>query len=78
MILMSSHVSQSFAGQKMGGGASLHIVGSVVYWTAGCTLVAITPALPIDRANGYDHSYRSRTNKPFGSSPDFLTEHSAF
>ena len=42
MISMSSHVSQSFAGQKM---ASLHIVGSVVYWTAGCTLVAITPAL---------------------------------
>ena len=34
--------------------------------------------LPIDLANGYDHSYRSRTNKPFGSSPDFLTEHSAF
>ena len=34
--------------------------------------------LSIDRTNGYDHSYRSRTNKPFGSSPDFLTEHSAF
>ena len=34
--------------------------------------------LPIDRANGYDHSYRSRTNKPVGSFPDFLTEHSAF
>ena len=34
--------------------------------------------VPIDRANGYDHSYRSRTNKPFGSSPTFLTEHSAF
>ena len=34
--------------------------------------------LPIDRTNGYDSSYRSHTNKPFGSSPDFLTEHSAF
>ena len=34
--------------------------------------------LHIDRTNGYDNSYRSRTNKPFGSSPDFLTEHSAF
>ena len=34
--------------------------------------------LPIVRANGYDHSYRSRTNKPFGSSLDFLTEHTAF
>ena len=34
--------------------------------------------LPIDRTNGYDNSYRPRTNKPFGSSPDFLTEHSAF
>ena len=34
--------------------------------------------LPIDRTNGYDNSYRSHTNKPFGSSPDFLTEHSAF
>ena len=34
--------------------------------------------LPIDRTNGYDDSYLSHTNKPFGSSPDFLTEHSAF
>ena len=34
--------------------------------------------LPIDRTNGYDNSYRSHTNKPFGSSPDFLTDHSAF
>ena len=34
--------------------------------------------LPIDRTNGYDDSYRSHTNKPFGSSPDFRTEHSAF
>ena len=34
--------------------------------------------LPIDRTNGYGYSYRSHTNKPFGSSPDFLTEHSAF
>ena len=34
--------------------------------------------LPIDQTNGYDDSYRSHTNKPFGSSPDFLTEHSAF
>ena len=46
---MSSHVSQLFAGQKV---ASLHIVGSVVYWTAGCILVAITPAL-------YDSPYGS-------------------
>ena len=34
--------------------------------------------LPIDRTNGYDYSYQSHTNKPFGSSPDLLTEHSAF
>ena len=34
--------------------------------------------LPIDRTNGYDNSYRSPTNKPFESSPDFLTEHIAF
>ena len=34
--------------------------------------------LPIDRTDGYDNSYRPRTNKPFGSSPDFLTEHSSF
>ena len=34
--------------------------------------------LAIDRTYGYDNSYRSHTNKPFGSSPDFLTEHSAF
>ena len=34
--------------------------------------------LPIYQTNGYDDSYRSHTNKPFGSSPDFLTEHSAF
>ena len=34
--------------------------------------------LPIDRTNGYDYSYQSRTNKPLGSSPDFLTEHSTF
>ena len=34
--------------------------------------------LAIDRTNGYDDGYRSHTNKPFGSSPDFLTEHSAF
>ena len=34
--------------------------------------------LPIDRTNDYEYSYRPHTNKPFGSSPDFLTEHSAF
>ena len=34
--------------------------------------------LPIDRTNGYDNGYLSHTNMPFGSSPDFLTEHSAF
>ena len=46
---MSSHVNQLFAGQEM---ASLHIVGSVVVCTAGCILVAITPALQ-------DSPYRS-------------------
>ena len=25
--------------------------------------------LPVDRSNGYDNSYRSYANKPFGSSP---------
>ena len=34
--------------------------------------------LPIDRTNGHANSYRSHTNKPFGSSPDFLTAHTAF
>ena len=34
--------------------------------------------LPIDRTYGYDDSYRSHANKPFGSSPDLLTEYSAF
>ena len=34
--------------------------------------------LPIDRTNGYYNSYWSHTNKPFGSSPDFLTKHSTF
>ena len=34
--------------------------------------------LPIDRSNGYNDSYRSHTNKPFASYPDFLTEHSTF
>ena len=34
--------------------------------------------LPIDRTNGYNNSYQSHTNMLFGSSPDFLTEHSAF
>ena len=34
--------------------------------------------LPIDQTNGYDNSYQSHTNKPFGSSPDSLTNHSAF
>ena len=46
---MSSHVNQLFAGQEM---ASLHIVGSIVFWTAECILVAITPAL-------YDSPHRS-------------------
>ena len=41
-ISMSTHVSQLFAGQNM---ASLHIVGSVVHWTAGCILVAITSGI---------------------------------
>ena len=75
---MSSHVNQLFAGQKM---ASLYIVGSVVTWTAECILVSTTQALydsPIDRTNGYDNSYQSHTNKPFESSPDSLTKHSAF
>ena len=34
--------------------------------------------LPIDSTNSYDNSYRSHTNTPFGTSPDFLTESSAF
>ena len=38
----------------------------------------IYTTLPIDRTNGYDDGYRSHTNKPFGSSPDFHTEHNAF
>ena len=46
---MSSYVNQLFAGQEM---ASLLIVGSVVFWTAECILVAITPAL-------YDSPYKS-------------------
>ena len=46
---MSPHVNQLFAGQEM---ASLLIVGSVVFWTAECILVVITPAL-------YDSPYRS-------------------
>ena len=49
ILAMSSHVNQLFAGQDM---ANLHIVGSVVFWTAECILVAITPAL-------YDSPYRS-------------------
>ena len=47
-ISMSSHVNQLFAGQEM---ATLHMVGSVVFWTTECILVAITPAL-------YDSPYR--------------------
>ena len=34
--------------------------------------------LPIDQTNSCDNTYWAHTNKPFGSSPDFLTEHSAF
>ena len=34
--------------------------------------------LPIDQTNGYDNSYWSHTNKPFRSSPDFLTQNCAF
>ena len=34
--------------------------------------------LPIDRTKGDDESYRSHTNKPFGSTPDLLTDHIAF
>ena len=49
IISMSSHVSRLFAGHEM---ASLHIVGSVVFWTAECILVVITPAL-------HDSPYRS-------------------
>jgi len=32
-------------------------------------LCGITRLFPIDRTNGYDHSYRSLANNPFGSSP---------
>ena len=49
IISMSSHVNHLFTGQEI---ASLDIVGSVVFWTAECILVAITPAL-------YDSPYRS-------------------
>ena len=41
-------------------------------------LLGYYTTLSIDQTNGYDNSYRSHANKPFGSSPDFLTEHIAF
>ena len=78
IIPMSSHVNQLFAGQEM---ASVHIVAPLCLGLQNAFLsqsLRHYTTLPIDRTNGYDQSYRSHTNKPFGSSPDFLTEHSAF
>ena len=51
---------------------SLHIVGSVLTWSAGgipLSLTGISQLFPIDRTNGYDNSYWSLTNNPFASSP---------
>ena len=44
IISMSSHVNRLFAGQEM---ASLHLVGSVVSWTAQWILVAIVMGVVI-------------------------------
>ena len=51
---------------------SLHIVGSVLTWSAGgipLSLTGISRLFPIDRTNGYDNSYRSLANNRLGISP---------
>ena len=75
---MSSHVNELFTGQKM---ASPDIIGSVRLERQNAFLSQLLrhyTTLSIDRTNSGDHSYRSPASKPFESSPDSLTEHSAF
>jgi len=66
---MCSHVRQLFAGIEDGQSSDCWLRLDVVCRKHSLVLTGITGLFPIDRTNGYDYSYRSHANNPFGSSP---------
>jgi len=66
---MSSHVRPLFAGMEDGQSSYCWIFFDLVCRRYSFVLASISRLLPIDRTYGYDNSYRSLANNPFGSSP---------
>jgi len=68
IISMCSHVRQLFARIEDGQSSYCWLRFDLVCRRHSLVLSGITRLFPIDRTNGYDYSYRSRANNPFGSS----------
>jgi len=65
---MCLHVRQLFAGIEDGQSSYCLLRFDMVCRKHSLVLSGITRLFPIDRTNGYDYSYRSHANNPFGSS----------
>jgi len=66
---MCSHVRQLFARIEDGQSSCCWLRFGLVCRRDSLVLSGITGLFPIDRSDGCDYSYRSRSNNPFGSSP---------
>jgi len=63
---MCSHVRQLFARIQDGQSSYCWLRFDLVCRRHSLVLSGITRLFSIDRSNGYDYSYRSRANNPFG------------
>jgi len=66
---MCSHVRQLFARIEDGQSSYGSRLFDLVCRRHLLVLSGITRLFPLDRSNGYEYSYRSGANNPFGSSP---------
>jgi len=66
---MCLHVRQLFAGIEDGQSSYCWLHLDLACRKHSLVLSGITRLFPIDRSNGYNYSYRSLANTPFGSSP---------
>ena len=69
IISKCSHVRQLFARIEDGQSSYCWLRSNLVCRRHSLVLSGITRLFPIDRTNGYNYSYRSPANDPFGSSP---------
>jgi len=66
---MSWHVRQLLAGIEDGQSSYCWLRFDMVCRRHSLVLTGITRLFPIGRTNGYDYSYMSLANNPYGSSP---------